>query len=101
MSDLQEGTRTLEEQLGKIAESQTLLLSIFVEKPEPNPVEDLKMMRVEDNEDPEELDYINAHSSDYIVEDLMKRITLKNRTVERGSDALYQHFISQVAIKVR
>jgi hypothetical protein len=52
MHDLQERTRTMEAQLGKIAESQTLILATFVGKPEPNPVEDLKMMRVEGNEDP-------------------------------------------------
>ena len=45
MQDLQERTKTMEAQLEKIAESQTLILAKFAGKPEPNPVEDLKMMR--------------------------------------------------------
>jgi hypothetical protein len=48
MQDLQERTKTVEAQLVKIAESQTLILARFVGKPEPNPVEELKMMRVGD-----------------------------------------------------
>jgi hypothetical protein len=44
-------------------------------------VEELKMMRVED-EDSEELDYSNAPTPDYTVENLVKIITLKNPTIE-------------------
>jgi hypothetical protein len=98
--DLQERTKTLEAQLGKIAKGQTLILAIFAGKPEPNQVEELKMMRVDD-EDSEELDYNNAPTVDYTVEDLVKIITLKNPTTEGGSEAVYQKFINQVAIKVR
>ena len=58
MQDLQERTKTVEAQLEKIVESQTLILAKFAGKTEPNPVEDLKMMRVEDDEELEELDYI-------------------------------------------
>jgi hypothetical protein len=46
----------METQLGKIAESQTLILTRFAGKPEPNPVEELKMMHIE-KEELEELDY--------------------------------------------
>jgi hypothetical protein len=99
MQDLQETTNTVEAQSGKIAESQTLILARFVGKLEPNPVEELKMMRVHD-EDSEELDYSNAPSLDYIMEDLVKIITLKNPTIEGGSEAVYQQFINQVARKV-
>ena len=42
---LQERTRTVEAQMAKIVESQTLILAQFTGKPEPNPVEDLKMIR--------------------------------------------------------
>jgi hypothetical protein len=35
MQDLQERTRTLEAQLGKITRSQTLILARFARKPEP------------------------------------------------------------------
>ncbi|KAK1613642.1 hypothetical protein QYE76_019159 [Lolium multiflorum] len=101
MHDLQGSPRTVEAQLGKIAESQTLIIATFAGKPEPNPVEDLKMMRVEGNEDPEELDYNNAPSLDHTVEDLVKIITLKNPTFEGSSEAMYQKFINQVAMKVR
>jgi predicted nucleic acid-binding Zn-ribbon protein len=38
---LQERTKTIEVQLDKIAESQTIILAIFSGKPETNPVEDL------------------------------------------------------------
>jgi hypothetical protein len=59
------------------------------------------MMRVEDKEDPEELDYSNAPAPDYTMEDLVKIITLKNPTFEGSSEAMYQQFINQVAMKVR
>jgi hypothetical protein len=85
--------------LGKIAESQTLILARFTEKPKPNPVEEHKMMRVDD-EDSEELDYSNAPTPHYTMEDLVKIITLKNPTIEGGSEAVYQQFINQIAIKV-
>jgi hypothetical protein len=42
MQDLQERTKTVEAQLGKIAESQTLIIAIFVGNPKPNLVEELK-----------------------------------------------------------
>jgi hypothetical protein len=57
------------------------------------------MMRVKD-EDSKELDYSNAPTPNYIVEDLVKIITLKNPTIEGGSEAVYQQFINQVAMKV-
>jgi hypothetical protein len=101
MQDLQERTKTVEAQLGKIAESQTLILAKFAGKTEPNPVEDLKMMRVEDDEELEELDYSNAPSPEYTVEDLVRMITLKNPGIEGGNEAMYQNFLNQVAIKVR
>jgi hypothetical protein len=85
--------------LGKIVESQTLILALFVGKPEPNLVEELKMMRVDD-EDSEELDYSNAPTPDYTMEDLVKIITHKNQTTKGCSEAVYQQFINQIAIKV-
>ena len=87
---LRERTKTVEAQLGKIVESQTLILARFAGKPKPNPVEDLKMMRVENkDESPEELDYSNAPSPDYTVEDLIKMITMKNPGIEGGNEAIY------------
>jgi hypothetical protein len=85
--------------LGKIAESQTLILARFAEKPKPNLVEELKMMKVDD-EDSKELDYSKAPTPYYTMEDLVKIITLKNPTIEGGSEAVYQPFINQIAIKV-
>ena len=58
-------------------------------------------MRVENDEELEELDYSNAPSPDYTVEDLVRMITLKNPGIERGNEAMYQNFINQVAMKVR
>ena len=93
MQALQDRTKTVEAQLGKIAESQTLILAKFAGKPEPNPVADLKMMRVEDDEDIEELDYSNAPSPEYIVEDLVKLVTLKNPGMEGGEEAIYKNLL--------
>jgi hypothetical protein len=70
-------------QLGKIGESQTVILAIFAGKPEPNPVEDLKTMRMEKGEEPQELEYNNTPSLDYTVEDLVKMITFKNPCIEK------------------
>jgi hypothetical protein len=77
VQDLQVRTKALETQLGNIAKSKTLILARFVGKPKPNLVEDLKMMRMEKGEEPEELDYSNS-SPDYTVVDLVKMITFKN-----------------------
>jgi hypothetical protein len=87
--------------LGKIAKSQTPILIKFVGQLNPNPVVDLKMMRSSsDGNNFEELDYGNAPSSDYTVEDLVKMVTLKNPSFEGGNEVAYQIFISQVAEKV-
>ena len=89
--------------MAKIAESQTMILAQFAGKLEPNPVEDLKMMRGTNKDDdmPKELDYSNAPSPDYTVEVLVKIITLKNPGIEGGNEVGYQQFINQVALKVR
>ena len=88
--ELQDRTKTVEAQLGKIAESQTLILAKFAGKPEPNPVADLKMVRSStDGDDTEELEYSNAPSPDYTVEDLVKMISVKNLGVEGGNEAAY------------
>jgi hypothetical protein len=88
---LQERTKTVETQLSKIAESQTIILARFAGNPEPNFVEDLKMMRIKEQEgEPEELDYSNALSPDYSVEDLVKMITVKNPGIDQGNDTMYR-----------
>ena len=43
VNDLQDRTRIVETKLGKIANSQGLILAKFAGKPEPNPVADLKI----------------------------------------------------------
>jgi len=50
---------------------------------------------------PAELDYRNAPSPDYTIEDLVKMITMKNPGMEEGNKEAYQQFINQVALKVR
>uniref|UniRef100_A0ACD5ULE6 Uncharacterized protein n=1 Tax=Avena sativa TaxID=4498 RepID=A0ACD5ULE6_AVESA len=97
---LQERTRIVEAQLGKITESQTLILAKFAGKAEPNPVEELKMMRIQ-REEPEELDYSNAPSPSYTVENLVKTINVKIPVSEGSEEAMYQRFVNHVAIKVR
>lgn len=99
---LQERTKTVEAQLGKIVESQTIILARFTGKPEPNPVEDLKMMRIDrEGEAPEGLDYSNAPTPEYSVEDLIKMITVKHPGVDEGNGVMYRKFIHVVACKVR
>ena len=99
---LQERTKTVETQLGKIAESQTIILARFAGKLEPNPVEDHKMMRIDrEGEAPEELDYSNAPTPEYSVEDLIKMITVKHPGVDEGNGVMYRQFIHEVACKVR
>ena len=58
------------------------------------------MMRIQ-REDPEELDCSNAPSPSYTIEDLVKRINVKIPVSEGNNEAMYQHFVDQVAIKVR
>jgi hypothetical protein len=58
------------------------------------------MIRVKEDEDSKELDYSNAPTPDYTMEDLVKFITLKNPTIEGDSEAMYQQFINKVAMKV-
>jgi hypothetical protein len=48
-------SRNMEAQVDKIAESQTFILAKFAGKPEPNPVEDVKMVRSNEGKT-EELD---------------------------------------------
>ena len=57
------------------------------------------MMRIQ-REEPEELDYSNAPSPSYTIEDLVKRINVKIPVSEGNNEAMYQHFVDQVAIKV-
>jgi hypothetical protein len=73
------GQRPLRYNWEKIVESKTIILARFAAKPEPNPVEDLNIMRVKQEDGvPEELDYKNAPSPEYSVEDLVKMIPVKN-----------------------
>jgi hypothetical protein len=99
---LQERTKIVEAQLGKIVESQTLILARLTGKPETNLVEYLKMMRVKNKDDkPEELDYSNTPSQDYTVEDLLKMIIVKNPGIKKVMMFMYQQFIKEVSSKVR
>jgi hypothetical protein len=92
----------VEAQLGKIAESQTLILARFAGKPETNMVEEFKMIKVKnEDESPEELDYSNAPTPEYSVEDLIKMITVKNPGIKVGNKTIYRQFITEVAMKVR
>ena len=57
-------------------------------------------MRIQ-REEPEELDYSDAPSPSYTIEDLVKRINVKIPVSEGKDEAMYQNFVDQVAIKVR
>jgi hypothetical protein len=97
---LQERTKAVETQLGKIVESQTLIVARFTGKPELDPVEELKMMRIAENKELEELDYSNASSLKYTTDDVVKMITLKNPGIEGGNESMYRKITNQVAMKV-
>ena len=87
--------------MAKITESQTSILAKFAWKPEHNPVVDLKMTRsTKDDDMTEELDYSNAPTPDYNVEDLVKMVIMKDTSIEGGNEAAYKEFINQVAYKV-
>ncbi|KAK1597257.1 hypothetical protein QYE76_000062 [Lolium multiflorum] len=65
-------------------------------KPEPNPIEDLKMMRIErKGEALEELDYSNAPTLEYSVEDLINMVTVRHPGVDEGLRNFSGHRYSQ------
>lgn len=61
-----------------MAESQTLILAKFLGKPVPNLVESLKMMNA-NHDMSEELDFEEAPTHGYSVEDFVKTMDLKNQ----------------------
>jgi hypothetical protein len=61
-------------------------------EPEPNPVEELKMMRLE-KEEPEKPDYSNAPPPEYTIEDLVKMIILKNPGIEGGNEVVISFYL--------
>ena len=62
-------SKNMEAQVAKIAESQTLILAKFAGKPEPNPVEEVKMVR-SDKEKAEVLDTSHVPKYNHTVADL-------------------------------
>ena len=90
----------MEAQVAKITESQTLILAKFAGKPEPNLVEDVKMMRSSE-ENAEELDKSHVPEYTYIVADFVKMIAMKHPLLEVSNDKAYNVFVDHVAAKVR
>ena len=60
----------------------------------------MKMMRSTEDA-PEELDYSNAPTPNYTMEDLVKMVSMKNPSIEGGNEAAYKEFVNQVAYRVR
>jgi hypothetical protein len=59
------------------------------------------MISVEnEDESPEEMDYCNAPSLDYSVEDLIKIITVKTPGIKEGNETIYEQIIDEVIINV-
>ena len=54
-----------------------------------------------DDDMTEELDYSNAPTPDYNVEDLVKMVIMKDTSIEGGNEAAYKECINQVAYKVQ
>jgi hypothetical protein len=46
------------------------------------------------------MDYNNAPTPKYSVEDLLKTITVKNPGIKESNETIYRQFISEVAIRV-
>jgi len=89
----------MEAQVAKIVESQTLILAKFAGKPEPNPVEEVKMVR-SNEEKAEVLDTSHVPEYNYTVADFVKMISMKYPLPEVTNDEAYNVFVEQVAAKV-
>lgn len=83
---LQDWTRNVKAQVAKIVESQTLILAKFVGKWKPSPVENVKIMRSSDENMSDKLDYSNAPTHGYTVEDFVMMMNLRSSSTE-GHDA--------------
>uniref|UniRef100_A0A8R7VAG5 Aspartic peptidase DDI1-type domain-containing protein n=1 Tax=Triticum urartu TaxID=4572 RepID=A0A8R7VAG5_TRIUA len=93
-------SKNMESQVAKIAESQTLILAKFAGKPRPNTVEDVKMVRSND-EKTKELDTSHVPEYNYTVADFVKMISMKYPLLEVTNNEAYNVFFEQVAAKVR
>ena len=76
-----------------------MILAKFAGKPEPNPVQDVKMMR-SSKENTEELDKRHVPEYTYTVADLVKMLTIKQSIAEVSNDEAYTRLVDHVAIKV-
>ena len=77
-----------------------MVLANFEGKPEPNPVQDVKMMRINE-ENAEEFDKSHVPEYTYMVADFMKMIAMKHSLPEVTNDEAYNVFVDHVAAKVR
>ena len=89
----------MEAQVAKIAEIQTLIFAKFAGKPKPNPVEEVKMVR-SNEENVEVLDTSHVLEYNYTIADLVKMISMKYPLPEVTNDEAYNVFVKQVATKV-
>ena len=90
----------MEAQVAKIVESQTLTLSKFARKPEPNPIEEVKVVR-SNEEKTEVLDTSHVPEYNYTVAYFVKMISMKYPLPQVTNKEAYNVFIEQVATKVR
>ena len=89
---LEARSKNMEAQVAKIAESQTLILAKFAGKPEPNPVEEVKMVR--SNKDKAEvLDTSHVPEYNYTVADFVKMIPMKYPLPEVTNNEAYDVFV--------
>jgi hypothetical protein len=89
---LEDRPRNVEAQIAKIVESPTHILAKFAGKPEPNPVESVKMMTSSDEDMPKELNYSHAPTHGYTMEDFVKMMNLRSPSTEGQDDAVYKDF---------
>uniref|UniRef100_A0A8R7P0D4 Aspartic peptidase DDI1-type domain-containing protein n=1 Tax=Triticum urartu TaxID=4572 RepID=A0A8R7P0D4_TRIUA len=89
----------MEAQVAKVAESRTLILSKFAGKSEPNPVEDVKMVR-SNEETTEELDTRHVPEYNYNITYFVKMISMKCPLPKVINNEAYNVFVEHVAAKV-
>src|SRR3990170_6521447 len=93
-------SKNMEAQVAKIAKSQTLILAKFAGKLKPNLVEEVKMVR-SNEEKAEVLDTSHVPEYNYTVADFVKMISMKYPLPEVTNDEAYNVFVEHVAAKVR
>lgn len=98
-------TKAIELQVAKIAEGWTRILSHSAGKPEPNPVENIRVIRTDEEDDLEyEEDDQNQHYQvplNYLIDELIKILHTSHPLAPEIKNPTHEDFIHKVALEVR